>query len=355
MKSSDNNTHDKNANNLVNDLPVPINQRRINIEKYDASVFEKEKIPYTFICNKVIQNITDIQAGFVWIYLQSLPATWVPNKFHLMSHFKISERTYQRIMSYLSEVNLIAYTRCRNKNGTLGAVRLIVKNGSEFALPLDSNHTAKICIVDFNHTAKKPQCGETTAVVFGDHINTIIPIKEKEKEINTICRKEVACENFSLSQMLEDNPFNIPQDVLTDWLEVRRIKKAKMTRTSWSVINSTLKKLVGSGLNAIECFETMVASGWQGMKVSYFQREIDSLKKNLYKENEQKIREREVKREEEKKIEIEQSKEFKNITTQITQRIDLDLLRQKQEAERIALGMTAMEYHKHLLCFDKKI
>lgn len=157
------------------------NSNDINIQKYDFTAFEKEPLPFTQICNKVIQNITNIQAGFIWIYLQSMPPKWKANKFHLMSHFGISERTYRRLMGFLVECNLVSYERNRNSDGTLGSCRLIVHNGSNFSVPLGDNHTAKIVTVDFsqkpdpervldhtakignvdsNHTAKKPQCGD---------------------------------------------------------------------------------------------------------------------------------------------------------------------------------------------------
>ncbi len=148
-----------------------------NIQKLDFHTIEKESIPYTVLNTFVIQNIHNHFAGFIWIYLQSLPRTWKVNKFHIMKHFDISERTYQRHMSFLAKSNLISYEIPRHENGTLGHVTLKVLNGTKFN---QITHTDKNDIVDTtppkiadrlnneesapvldrHHTAKKPHSGE---------------------------------------------------------------------------------------------------------------------------------------------------------------------------------------------------
>jgi len=141
-----------------------LEEKTKNIEKLDFDTLEIEKVPYTLICNKVIQNISNHFAGFIWVFLQTLPPNWNVNKKHIMNHFGISERTYQRHMSFLSASNLISYERYRLKNGTLGPVTLKVLNGTKFNADVASNHIAKFDIVvkdsDSNHTAKNPHSGE---------------------------------------------------------------------------------------------------------------------------------------------------------------------------------------------------
>lgn len=164
----------------------PDNRKKsTNIDKLDFETIERESIPFTLISTFVIQNIKNHFAGFIWVFLQSLPPTWTANKAHLMKHFEISERTYQRHMSFLSASNLVCYQRIRLENGTLGPVYLKVLNGTEFNVAADSCHTVKIGVVDFNHTAKKPPSGGTTPVVFGTLINTTINITKTTKETNT--------------------------------------------------------------------------------------------------------------------------------------------------------------------------
>src|SRR5690606_35090841 len=112
-----------------------------------------------------IQNIT---AGFIWIYLQSKPATWVPCKNEIMKRFGISDSTYKRHMAYLSHVRLVEYRQIRNKDGKLGKSRLVILNGTKFnesgenyrGIIFDTTgHTAPV--LDIDRSIKKPVTGET--------------------------------------------------------------------------------------------------------------------------------------------------------------------------------------------------
>src|SRR5690606_38133546 len=79
------------------------------------------------------------------------------------------------------------YVRGRAENGQLGPVIIRVLNGSKFNLTDTKTHAANICILDFNHTAKKPQCGEPTMVANCAHINTT-PI-QTQNNINKVKSK----------------------------------------------------------------------------------------------------------------------------------------------------------------------
>ena len=154
------------------------------IQKLDFETIECEKIPFVVINTSVIQSIKNRDAAFLWIYLQSLPPTWVVNKHHIMKHFDISERTYRRMMTFLARSNLIRYEKVRVANGTYGPVKLIVLNGSDFKMGADCGHEAKYGTVDSNHAAKKPHSGESTGVGSAAHINTISNINTKKEIIN---------------------------------------------------------------------------------------------------------------------------------------------------------------------------
>lgn len=108
--------------------------KQIHIEKYDFDAFEKEQKPFTMIRTHVIQKVTikHAQEFLLWVYLESLPETWKPNKSHLTNHFNISDRTYERYMSWLNSVGLIEYRQTRSNGGTFGKGRLLVLNGSKF-------------------------------------------------------------------------------------------------------------------------------------------------------------------------------------------------------------------------------
>lgn len=163
-------------------------------------------------------------------------------------------------------------------------------------------------------------------------------------------------DSFGLSQMLEENPFNIPEQMISDWLEVRKTKRAKMTATAWKGTNSVLQKLRQHGLNPVDCFESMVASGWQGIKFSYFEKEIAATKhtpvikpvedRQIREQLKQQAIEREQKEEAAKQREREQTK---GGIKKLIQGVDINSLRAKQEAERIKLGMSTTEYHDYII------
>jgi hypothetical protein len=328
----------------------------INIQKFQPKQtheFTKEEMPFTLVCNKVINECQNPIAGFIWIYLQSKAPTWKPCKWEIMKRFDISERTYQRHMSYLSSTHLIENIVTRDKNGKVVEWRIKVLNGSRFnpkadsfkgiayavhvnhtakngvvdkpAPDKDSSHTAKCGEVDSSHTAKKPHSGEMAR-----YINTRSTSLEKKEKDPPLSPKGEKKELFSLRQMLEDNPHQIPESMISDWLEVRKSKRAKMTPTAWKGTNSVLEKLTNFGLSPVECFESMVASGWQGIKVSYFEKEIAALKpkaplKYVTKEDRaaeyEKIAARERAAEQRKQEEREAAKGFKDIVKEAKEHV----------------------------------
>lgn len=76
---------------------------------------------------------------------------------------------------------------------------------------------------------------------------------------------------FGFKTILNENIFQVPDQIILDWIENRKKKKAPVTRTAWNKILKELTKCQEQGINPIEAFETMVASGWQSLKVEYFQ------------------------------------------------------------------------------------
>lgn len=141
------------------------NSSEINIEKLDYEVFIKEERAYTSICNEAAQNVRDPIALAMWVFLQTLPPTWIPNKAHIMKHFKIGENRYTRHIAYLKKCNLVDYYRPRHKNGTLGKVTLHVLSGRKFKLPDNvvsftaNKKSQETC--GFNHSHENHSSGES--------------------------------------------------------------------------------------------------------------------------------------------------------------------------------------------------
>lgn len=118
----------------------------VHIEKYDMNTFEKERKPYVMICTDVVQRMSmkNSQAFLIWVYLESLPTTWKPNKQHLINHFCISEKTYKRHMCWLNSVGLIEYRQNRTEKGGFGKGHLVVLNGTKFNPQSEKNGAVKI-------------------------------------------------------------------------------------------------------------------------------------------------------------------------------------------------------------------
>ena len=58
----------------------------------------------------------------------------------------------------------------------------------------------------------------------------------------------------------------VPEQVITDWLEHRKAKKAKPTRTAIDIIEREAKR---AGMSLAEALETSCAQGWQGFKAEW--------------------------------------------------------------------------------------
>ena len=359
-----------------------MNNEKNNIEKLDFMLIEHEKLPYTILNTHVIQNITNPVAGFMWVFLQSLPSNWKVNKFHLMKHFDISERTYQRHMAYLSSSNLIQHTRTRFANGTLGSVNLRVLNGSKFRKDAASDHTAKFDIVDFNHTAKKPHCGETTVVGFGTLTNTI-DITNTNKDItntrdstkleqknNSSINKAPFFEEFKKAESadleLVNDEYNKKQLMLTYEKEALSCEKClEVFNRRFVGIPITLKELYEDCADYWRqkgqmVYKSRFLSHLKKCPVSKFQEtatEITPIIKSKYPTKQERETENKRINEREKIVNIRKQEEIEDSKTfqikLLSSHVDLKKIREKQELERVSLGMTVLEYHDYITRDEK--
>lgn len=93
---------------------------------------------------------------------------------------------------------------------------------------------------------------------------TLYPLpKESKKEI-------------SIAEVIKENPFNIPQEMIDDFIKVRKAQKAPVTKTAWNRLNKELSKCREKGSDPIKAFETMVASGWRSLDASWIDKKRNS-------------------------------------------------------------------------------
>ena len=74
---------------------------------------------------------------------------------------------------------------------------------------------------------------------------------------------------FGMAQLLADNPHNVPEQLLADWLTQRKAKRAAVTATVWSTVNAELVKCSEAGITASDAITEALTSGWQGFKASW--------------------------------------------------------------------------------------
>ncbi|WP_339506278.1 replication protein [Pseudomonas sp. EA_15y_Pfl1_P102] len=74
---------------------------------------------------------------------------------------------------------------------------------------------------------------------------------------------------FGMAQLLADNPHNVPEQLLADWLTQRKAKRAAVTATVWSTVNTELAKCAEAGITAADAITEALNSGWQGFKASW--------------------------------------------------------------------------------------
>lgn len=77
-------------------------------------------------------------------------------------------------------------------------------------------------------------------------------------------------EQLDIKSILENNPFQIPKQMIEDWMTNRRKKRAPITLTVWHKILKELTKIQKAGKNPLDAFESYVASGYQGFEADWY-------------------------------------------------------------------------------------
>lgn len=121
---------------------------------------------------------------------------------------------------------------------------------------------------------KKAQCAVygTSLVPFPAHYkdrNTNTTSDEVVGETDQPKQKRERKPAFGMVQLLADNPHQVPEQLLVDWLSQRKAKRAVVTATVWSTMNTELSKCVTAGISAADAITEALTAGWQGFKASW--------------------------------------------------------------------------------------
>ncbi|MFJ3486603.1 replication protein [Pseudomonas sp. NPDC090202] len=81
---------------------------------------------------------------------------------------------------------------------------------------------------------------------------------------------------FGKSQMLADNPHQIAESQIDDYLAVRKAKRAAMTARVWSTLNTKLGQCQLFGVTPEKALDIAIENGWQGFEVDWVTKRVAS-------------------------------------------------------------------------------
>lgn len=74
---------------------------------------------------------------------------------------------------------------------------------------------------------------------------------------------------FGLKQILANNPNAIPDQLVVDWLALRKSKKASVSETVWTALNTEIVLCIAAGITAEQAMTEALSAGWQGFKAEW--------------------------------------------------------------------------------------
>jgi len=74
---------------------------------------------------------------------------------------------------------------------------------------------------------------------------------------------------FGKVQMLANNPHAIPEQLLVDWLALRKTKRSAISLTVWDSLNAELVKCAELGITSTQAMTEALTAGWQGFKAEW--------------------------------------------------------------------------------------
>lgn len=344
----------------------------MSIEKNTKNTLQHEEAPFTTLINEVLNNIRHTGALGVYCYLASKSSGWNICKKQLQNHFGCGRKHIDSCFKYLKEIGVIHILMIRDSKGRAIGWETILKRTlpAQHIQNTQKVHSGELSRIPISHNVENPDCGKGTPInkryiEIKDIINNISTSDEvadfyytqienlkaeecpqkKSDYLNNhkmdhpddsqVFESEIdstksdyfenqpinqsnskSLKQYGLKEILNDNIFQLPQELIQDWIANRKKKRAAITQTAWNKINKELTKCQEHGINPIESFETMVASGWQSLKVEYFITKESITKAEQAKKRSIELEEIVTRR---KQKEIDDSKRFTGIVSQASE------------------------------------
>ena len=208
---------------------------------------------YQVIPNELIwDNELSIMARFVFVYMASKPEDWEFYQEPLARELHISTDTLRKYLRELIEAGwVIKGAQTCNGKGQFGAVSYTLLTGKDRN---GENATPK------NTVTEKTRNGKNTPLLNKDNI--------LNKDIDKKTTTKVVSKKFDVMRYMTDR--NVPESVATDFIALRKVKRAPLTETALKGIEREAAKARISLGTAIE---VCCANGWQGFRAEWYNRD----------------------------------------------------------------------------------
>jgi hypothetical protein len=77
-------------------------------------------------------------------------------------------------------------------------------------------------------------------------------------------------DHYGLKDILQNNPHQVPEQLIRDWIKHRKAKRAGVSQTSWDSVNQKLSECIDRGLNPIEILREHISTGYQKFNLEWY-------------------------------------------------------------------------------------
>jgi len=244
----------------------------LSIEKFTGS-FSKEKSGCSIFVNETIQNIRCPMSLAIYVYLLSKPDNWRLNVKELSNHFSKNKETIYKYLNSLISMGAIVKHTLR-QSGKFASFEYEIKlnlTQHDSSPVTEKPCTVKPCTVKPDtYKTKNKQNKEYTNNIFNknknDYENDSLSLYDAQpKELTKTKKKKTK----SLELVENNNPHDVPLELIQDFIEVRKAKRAPLTKTAVKQLNNELSKCVSLGIDPIQALELAVSNGWTTVKADW--------------------------------------------------------------------------------------
>jgi hypothetical protein len=310
-----------------------------------------------FIVPRTILDIQGVTLSYLKVF-ETIFQFWNKGRKCFLSNPEIARRTGLKVsvikeaIAFFEKQMELERIQIGMKRYLIQPVRLIEIPGLEL-VPKEVAANVATCTDVTQVAANVATGGRKRGQVVAANVATEIKNlnKEAKKDKPPISPKGEKKGGFGISEMLENNPFNIPEPILADWMKVRKGKRAVMTETAWTDVIKNVHTISAQGIEPLEIFKIAVRRSWAGIEVRFYKEYLPEEPKKLKyvpKEDRaaeyEKIAARERAAEQRKQEEREAAKGFKDIVKEAKEHVsfkerlrlyELDQERIKNEVDKI--------------------